>query len=714
MSENPPPTSVVPVAAARQQPTGLQRILESLLSTTADMLVFVDHQGICRVANEAFIDDWRRPDRAVIDEALQTVVGKATFASVFAPGLARCRQNGACADETEFDDRGRRRILQLRYRHCEDDDGRAGTVICARDLTSLREAQDRVRQAARVFSATVEGVTITDLDGNILEVNDAFCHITGYSREEAIGSNPRLLQSGRHSRDFYAAMWRTLQRRHSWRGEIWNRRKTGETYPEMLTINAVLDDSGQATGYVAVFSDITAIKQTEERLEHLAHHDPLTQLPNRLLFNARLRQSLSFAARTRGRLAVLFVDIDRFKHMNDSFGHTAGDTLLVQIAERLRAIVRAEDTVSRISGDEFIVLLENVERTDHVTAVVRKIMQIFTRAFDVEGSPLRTTCSIGVAVFPEDGADASILLRNADTAMHRAKQDGRNAYQFYTREMTAAAFEQAFLENALRSAIQNRQFRLVYQPQLRLADRSIAGAEALLRWHHPDQGLIMPDRFIPIAEQSGLIREIGDWVLEEACRQAQRWIERGVDFGRIAVNVSGKQIQQADFAERVQAALRRYRLPAERLEIELTESFIMDKVDASLAQLNQLDETGVSLSVDDFGTGYSSLSYLKQLPVDKLKIDRSFISDIPQDSNDLAITDAIIALSDALGLEVVAEGVETQVQADLLRAKGCRTGQGYLFSKPLPAVEFEHFVRATVDVGNASMPRHADPGPQLD
>jgi len=565
-----------------------------------------------------------------------------------------------------------------------DGDGRPLRLIGTHtDISLLKDAQARVRQAAQVFSSTVEGVTITDLDGTILDVNEAFCRITGYSRDEAIGRNPRILQSGRHDAAYYRAMWHSLVNDGHWRGEIWNRRKDGLVYPAMLTISQVRDEGSQPSGYVAVFADITASKQTEERLQHLAHHDPLTELPNRLLFSARLEQGVRHAARLRQKLALLFIDLDRFKHVNDSLGHAAGDSLLQQLAHRLKGVVRADDTVARISGDEFVVLLDNVESGENVSVVVRKIMGTFHEPFIVEQREVSLTCSIGISLYPDDGDEAGVLLRNADAAMYRAKDGGRNTYQFYAQEMTTAAFEHVFLENALRGAIREQQFALSYQPQFDLADGSLVGLEALVRWHHPQQGTILPGRFIPVAEQTGLIREIGAWVLDEACRQARRWLDAGLRFGRIAVNVSGSEIQCEDYAGQVARSLARHGLAAGHLELEVTESFVMAHTEESLRQLAALHAIGVAIAIDDFGTGYSSLAYLKSLPVDTLKVDRSFVREIPDDEDDMAIAEAIIALGHALHLDIIAEGIETAEQARFLREHGCRHGQGYFLAEPL-------------------------------
>lgn len=555
------------------------------------------------------------------------------------------------------------------------------------DITEKRKAEEKLSEAAAVFGNTAEGVVITDSGGLIVDVNDAFTSITGYQRDEVIGRSTNLLNSGRHDEDFYRNMWDSLDHSGGWRGEIWNKRKDGSIYPELLTISRVSGEHGKSSGFVGVFADITALKATEEQLTHLAHHDSLTGLPNRLLLNARLDQSILHAERNHNSLAVVFIDLDRFKNINDSLGHPAGDLVLQELANRLTRLTRRDDTIARISGDEFVVLLETVETTENAIHAVEKLMSAFAEPFSIHGNAVRMTASMGLSLYPQDGSDSETMLRNADAAMYRAKEDGRNTYHFYTAELTTVAFEHMFLESALRNALENDEFRLVYQPQFHLASERLTGIEALIRWEHPQQGTISPGRFIPIAEQSGLIRDIGRWVLVTACRQARQWSDRGLDYGRIGVNVAGPQIQQAGFFDVVSDALNASELPAKQLELEITEGFVMHRTSTSVDQLSRLRQLGVEIAIDDFGTGYSSLSYLKQLPIDKLKIDQAFVRDIPQDPDDMAIAEAVIAMGQALRLRVIAEGVETLEQAAFLREKGCAFAQGFFFSKPLPEAE---------------------------
>jgi diguanylate cyclase (GGDEF)-like protein/PAS domain S-box-containing protein len=559
----------------------------------------------------------------------------------------------------------------------------------------VKERTAELREAAAVFANTAEGVAITDLQGMILNVNEAFTRITGYSRAEIIGKSPRVLSSGRHPKLYYRSMWNSLVKTGQWRGEVWNRRRDGSIYPQLLTISSVLDDNQQPHRYVGVFADISALKESEERLTYLAHHDALTGLPNRLLFNERLKHSIKRAARQNSGLALVFIDLDRFKHVNDTIGHKAGDKLLVKLALRLRNTVRSEDTISRISGDEFIVLLEGIATSEQATVAVEKLMTAFNNHFDLEGKLVNMTASMGISLYPHDGVDGEALLRNADSAMYKAKEDGRNTYQFYTREMTTQMHDYMFIKNALGTALKQGEFHLVYQPQVELISGEVVGVEALLRWAHPEQGNISPARFIPVAEQSGLIRDIGEWVLHSACKQARGWLDVGCEFGRIAVNVAGLQLQGGDYLERISQALKEYDLPATSLELELTESYLIRLADEIIAKLEGLRTLGVSIAIDDFGTGYSSLSYLKRLPVNKLKIDKSFVQDIPSDKDNMAICKSVIAMGHALNLQVIAEGVETPEQAKFLRDNTCTLAQGYLFGKPvLPEELLTQFLKS--------------------
>ncbi|WP_428609561.1 PAS domain S-box protein [Sedimenticola sp.] len=569
-----------------------------------------------------------------------------------------------------------------------------GMLISMHDLSHSRHVEERLRLAASVFDNTDEGILITDTHGTIVEVNRACSDILGYSREELIGSNPSLFKSGRHDKSFFRDLWHALHETGRWRGELWNRRKSGELFPEWQTISSVVDGRGRLTHYVGVFSDISHIKRSQAQLDHMGHHDALTDLPNRLLLNERLEQAIKHAERHDSQLAVIFIDLDNFKHINDSLGHPAGDQLLQDVAGKLLEMVRQDDTVARIGGDEFVLLLEDIGKPENAGLAAQKLTSIFQHPYKLGDQEVRVTASLGICISPQDGKDPATLLRNADSAMYRAKEEGRNNYQFYTEELTRNAFERVLLENNLRQAIDRQQLILLYQLQKELQNGKIIGVEALIRWVHPELGTIPPARFIPMAEESGLIHPIGDWVLRTACRQGKEWLDKGIDFGRISVNIAGPQLQRGTLVNEVMAALEQSGLPTDRLELEVTEGFIMQQAESAIVQLQALRELGVTLAIDDFGTGYSSLSYLKQLPIHKLKIDQSFVRDIPEDKNDMAIADAIIAMGKSLGLTVIAEGIETEAQADFLKWSGCQEGQGYLYSKPVTAEAVEALITA--------------------
>lgn len=562
------------------------------------------------------------------------------------------------------------------------------------DVTERIESESKLNEAAAVFRSTGEGVIITDSDATILDVNESFTNITGFSREEVIGHTPQILQSGRHEPEYYQDMWQHIHEHGHWHGEIWNRAKSGTVYPEILTISAIDYTRGKKpSGYVGVFADITSLKETEARLNHLAHYDALTELPNRLLFRERLIHSLSMSKRKKTKVAVLFLDLDRFKNINDTLGHSIGDLLLTEIGSRLREAVRLGDTVGRISGDEFCLILEDIQTIADIVPIVEKIISVFRQSIPVNGHVLMISASIGIAISPDNSVNADDLLSYSDSAMYEAKESGRNTYKFYTSEMTEQAIEHSFVQNALRDALNQSQFFVVYQPQLKIEDQSIVGLEALVRWQHPEQGLIPPDKFIPIAENSGLIRELGEWVLRSACEQGVKWLNAEIDFGRIYVNVSATQLHDESFPETVRQCLKETGLPSYRLGLEVTESFIMKDPEHAINVLSSFKELDIELAIDDFGTGYSSLSYLKKLPIDKLKVDQSFIRDIPYDPNDMAITEAVIAMGRALNLIVIAEGVENNTQAKFLLEKECTEVQGYLFARPLIPQNFEKWIK---------------------
>ncbi len=575
-------------------------------------------------------------------------------------------------------------------------DGQYYLFASSRDITERRQAEEKLRISAVTFE-THEAILITDANANILRVNHAFQDITGYGAEEVAGNNPRMFQSGRHDAAFYEAMWSELLDTGKWAGEIWDRRKSGEIFPKAMTITAVYDDQRRVTHYVAVFRDISSRKKTEQEIHQLAFYDPLTQLPNRRLLLDRLHRALAASTRNGRHGALLFLDLDNFKVINDTQGHLMGDMLLIEVALRLQTCVREGDSVARLGGDEFVVVLEDLsseadEAATRTESIAAKIQNELKRPFESGEYRCLTTASIGISLYFNHRESAEDLLRHADVAMYQAKMSGRNAIRFFDPYMQMALEARAALEEDLRHAIENQQFCLFYQIQVDRLGRPL-GAEVLLRWNHPDRSMVSPMQFIPLAEESDLILTIGSWVLQTACAQLREWQNRPQTGDlTLAVNVSARQFRQDDFVAQVEQVLRESGAQPSRLKLELTESTVLENVEDAISKLNEIRNLGVSFSLDDFGTGYSSLQYLKRLPLNQIKIDQSFVQDIVTDANDAAIVQTIIAMSQALGLDVIAEGVETEGQREFLDLRGCHAYQGYLFSKPVPLNEFEQLL----------------------
>lgn len=566
------------------------------------------------------------------------------------------------------------------------------------DVSERREAEEQLRLAAAVFQNTQDGVLIADTQPRIIAINEAYQEITGYTQAEALGQNPSILQSGRHDRPFYQSMWASIEQTGHWQGEIWNRRKNGEIYPQWTTISAVRNDQGTVINYVGVFTDISQLKQTEARLERLAHYDPLTELPNRLLFQSRMEHALDSAYRKNEQVALLLIDLDRFKDVNDSLGHPAGDELLQRVVERIRKRLRDEDTLARLGGDEFVILLERLSNPQDAGRVAQEVIDTLVHAFRLaSGAEVFISASIGISLFPDHGGTANELTQHADAALYLAKGQGRHTYRYYTESLTRASQQRLSLEARLRRALERQELIVYYQPQLDIVTGQIVGAEALVRWMDVEEGMILPDRFIPIAEESGLIIPLGEYVLRAACRQAKAWAEVGFPDLRVAVNLSPRQFAHVDLVGQIRSVLDETELDPRYLELELTESALMSEGGDAENLLNQLKIMGVRLAIDDFGTGYSSLSYLRHFPIDTLKIDKSFVRDIPNHQDDMEIATAIIQLAHILGFTVLAEGVEKSAQLDFLRKQGCDLYQGYLFHKPMPAEAFLSLLQTTRD-----------------
>lgn len=567
------------------------------------------------------------------------------------------------------------------------DEGSVHMVGVINDITDRIEAERRTQQAASVFEASTQGVVITDVSGRILDVNRAFTEISGYTRQEVVGSNPSVLASGRHDRAFYTQMWETLLETGRWSGEVWNRRKSGETYPEQLNIGTVWHSDGSPAGYVGVFSDVTERKAFERQLTYQALHDPLTSLHNRMWFDAQLHRATRSASARSTRFAVVMLDLDQFKVVNDTMGHQAGDQLLVAVAERFVAWIDGTDEVARIGGDEFAFLLESVSTAAEAAAAVRALTRALQPPVIIGELTLPVTASLGLAMYPGDGETAGELLRNADTAMYHAKRNGRNAFQAYRPEMTATVSEQLRVASALRGAIDRGELRLVFQPELDLRTGVLHGCEVLLRWTSPQLGPVSPGVFIPLAEQTGLVRELDLWVLRTAVRQARAWLDEGVAFGRLWINLAAASFDHPDLVQTIRDALSEADLSADRLGIELTETSAVKYPERGVQTLSRLRALGIQTALDDFGTGYSSLAYLKVFPVDIIKNDRAFVSALPDSTSDRALVQAVLAIGHPLGKRVLAEGVETAEQEACLRVLGCDLVQGYRYARPLPAEE---------------------------
>ncbi len=624
----------------------------------------------------------------------QQVIGlpaMAAYGTVKPPYLDTYARVAKTGEPTNFDAHFKAKEKYFRVLAYAAQPGQFVTVF--EDITARRQAAEDNRLMAKVFADSNEAIIISDADNRIVTVNAAFTRLTGYLPAEVIGHDPRLLSAGDTPPGLYAQMWSSLQATGTWEGELSDRRKNGETYPKWLTITVARDPLGRIANYIGSFVDISERKASEERIRHLALHDPLTGLLNRFSLQERLMQALGFARRHGKMLALMLIDLDRFKTINDTLGHHVGDQLLIQVAKRLEHTVRESDIVARLGGDEFVIVLPEIDSPTDAAHVAEKIVQVISQPYLIDESDQRTSPSIGICLYPDDASDDSDLIKKADVAMYHAKSRGRATYQFFTQEIQAVADQRMSIEAELRAALEKQQFVLHYQPQLDLRSGRLVGVEALVRWQHPVRGIIPPMDFIPIAEESGLIIPLGDWVLQEACRQLNEWHSRGISDIRVSVNLSASQFLDPKLPARIHSLLLQNGLSTDKLDLEVTESMSMASPEESIALMNELREHGLSLSIDDFGTGYSSLAYLKMLPISTLKIDRSFVKDIETDQNDANICDVTVLLAHKMGLDVVAEGVETEAQLKYLHSIGCEKIQGFLISKPLPAADAEDFIR---------------------
>lgn len=569
----------------------------------------------------------------------------------------------------------------------DDPSDETGIIIFSDKREHLvNERQAKV--AEKLFDNSIEGIILTDKDLNILQINKTFTEVTGYEIEDIMGKKPSLLQSGKHDRDFYKDMWATLKRSGMWQGQIFNQRKNGEVYPEWLSIYSIKNKSGEVINYIGLFSDLTEKRMTEDHIHNLSHYDALTGLPNRLMFMERLKQSIIIARRSKINFALFFIDLDGFKKVNDSLGHEAGDILLQEISIRLNALMRESDTVCRLGGDEFTIIIPGYNTMNDIVTVAKKILSTLFAPIKISERSLYVSASIGISLYPNDGEDIQELIKNADTAMYAAKEKGKNRYEFYDNEMNRRTLERLTLESCIHRAYDEHQFAVYYQPKVDLTTGSICGAEALIRWYHSKEiGFVPPSQFIPLAEETGMIIPIGEWVLRQVCKDMHEWEEKGIALFPISVNLSTVQFHDLNLIKMIDSVLQQSRIEPYYIDLEITESMLMDDIQNTLRMMNQIKGLGVSLSIDDFGTGYSSLQYLKQFPVDTLKIDKTFIDEVPVSPRDCAIVKTIIDLAHNLDMSIVAEGIEKPEQAEFLVANGCTIGQGFYFSRAVLADE---------------------------
>jgi diguanylate cyclase (GGDEF)-like protein/PAS domain S-box-containing protein len=564
--------------------------------------------------------------------------------------------------------------------------------LALRQMERMRQAAEaRVALQSLIADHASEAMMLTDRAQRILSVNSAFETITGYPAREVIGNTPTRLSAGHHGLAGHRAVWDHVAEHGYWEGELWDRRKDGTLYPRQMRISAICESGTEVSHYVAVFTDISESKAQAQRLEYLARHDPLTNLPNRLALDAQLARAIDSSVPGIDRLALLVIDLDNFKTINDSLGHAAGDRLLGELSRRLAVQMGPAQRLFRLGGDEFVVFVDKLDGEEALIELSSRLIRVTGEPLDIDGHVLHVTPSIGISLYPEDGRDAQALIRNADTAMYYAKANGRANYKFFTEPMNAAATKRLHLESELWRALAENQLVLHYQPQIDLLAGKVVGVEALVRWRHPQRGLIGPAEFIPVAEECGLILPLGHWVLLTACRQAKAWLDQGIDMGEMAVNISAHQFRQPEFVQSVHRILAETGLPASRLELEITESTIMHSVDEAIATLAELRGMGIRLAIDDFGTGYSSLAYLRRFPLDRLKIDRSFLADVDTDRDAASLLTSIVLLGRSLGLQLVAEGVESFAQAEFLRTLECERVQGFHFYQPVSAEEVVGF-----------------------
>ena len=669
-------------------------LYQSMMDNSPSIMTAYDEDGHCLLANAAMLKFINRTSEQVLgnkrefwlsfDEA--KVAEQKDF-DVIATG------NGAL-EEQSFSTKNQNKHYFINNRFpLRNKDGDIFAVgVVKTDITAIREIEVRLQLAMQIFSQGSEGIIITDENNHVISVNKAFERITGYNEADVLGKNPKMLSSGKHDKTFYQEMWETLLTKNEWEGELYNRRKNGECYPQHLSVSRVLDESEQLTYHIAIFNDVTHKKQIEQEIHKLAFYDPLTNTPNRHLLHDRVTQAIGNAIRESNNFCLMFLDLDHFKEVNDTLGHAAGDELLIEVARRLESQIRDKDTVCRFGGDEFILLIDGIDKVDAAIKASAILAEIL-KPYAIHDEVLNISTSLGIAIYPDDGENYQMLLKNSDTAMYQAKENGRNGFRFFHQEMEDSILKRLSIEAALHNAIEKEEFWLAYQPQICLTTKKLVGVEVLLRWKNLEMNNPSPDEFIPIAEANGLIVSIGEWVLKESLKQHRKWLDAGHEAFTLAVNISARQFWSGNFADLVREALSESGVPAYLLELELTERLVMREPEDVIEIMNDLKLLGIQISIDDFGTGYSSLNYLKRLPVDKLKIDQSFVRDIESDNDDEIIVLSIVQLAKALQKETIAEGVERLEQEEFLLNIGCNTIQGFLHGRPMSVEFFEIWLK---------------------
>lgn len=681
------------IIIAKKQLEEKQEMILSIMNNASDMIALKDVAGRYEFVNTRFETFFGLPSELILKKSDAQIFSKEIASSFRVEDLSVI--TSMSSKESLHCVTLGKKVFWLHANRFPifDEDGLVKSIcIELQNITHKYEAEQKLKLAAKVFDRAGEGILITDDKNKILTVNDSFCRITGYSSDDVVGKNPSILNSGQHNKEFFENMWTALLERGWWQGEIQNKNKKGDIYPEWLTINTVKDKEEKVTNFVAIFSDISMIKNTQRQIEHMATHDELTGLANRFCFVDQLKHDIIKASHKHEKLAVLFIDLDEFKNINDTLGHNIGDELLVQVSKRLKECTKSSDFIARLGGDEFTAIL-HTEDTEEIVTYAEKLLDYITASYHIDDKRLFVSCSIGISIFPENGIDSSTLLRSADTAMYRAKEAGKKRYMFFQDEMRALTMQRMSIESGLRMALERDLFEIVFQPKVHIHTKEIYGAEVLVRWNDPALGRISPSIFIPIAEKSGLMDSLGKLIIQKTFQTLQLLSQEKIDYPNIAINISPVQFRDKDFESYFIKQLELYDIPKNKITIEITESLLMDNIESTLKILKNFNDYGIKISIDDFGTGYSSLSYLKKFPLYELKIDKSFIDDIENDKDDFHITHAIIDVADALGLEVIAEGVENEEQQKILIELGCQKAQGYLFYHPLSFKDFKKLLQ---------------------